>query len=113
MNVQRDQIIRTRAGREAAPLEAYSYPKDSGEFTGMLSFRCWHKNKPMLLCYFDTDDGQKLMLAVWWQSWGVNYSPAEAYINFADEVLNGSRWRCVYRKKENGYIRWYEAELID
>lgn len=29
----------------------------------------------MLMCYFDADDGRKLVLAVWWQSWGVNHSP--------------------------------------
>lgn len=48
----RAQIIRTKAGRENAPLDEYHYPSDSGEFTGTLAFRCWHPNKRMLLCYF-------------------------------------------------------------
>ena len=109
----RGQIIRTKAGRENAPLDEYSYPTDSGEFTGTLMFRCWHRNKPMLLCCFDTDDGHKFKLPVWWQSWGVNYAPAETHINFADEVEDGTRWRCVYQKKANGYIRWRRAEPID
>lgn len=95
----RAQIIRTRTARDAAPLDAYSYPEASGEFTGTLAFRCWHRNKPMLLCCFDTDDEQKIKLSVWWQSWGISYSPAEDCINFADEVLDGSRWHCTYRKK--------------
>jgi len=109
----RAQIIRTKAGRENTPLDEYSYPTNSGEFTGILVFRCWHPNNKMLLCYFDTDDGQQLKLPVWWQSWGVNYAPAETHINFVDEVMDGSRWRCVYQKKANGYIRWRRAEPVD
>lgn len=109
----RVQIIRTREGRDTAPLDDYSYPKNTGEFIGTLAFRCWHKNKPMLLCYFDTDDGRKIVLPVWQQDWGVCYSPSETHINFADEVFDGSRWRCTYHKKENGYIRWQRAEPLD
>ena len=108
----RAQIIRTRADRDTAPLAQYRLPKDDGEFTGTLAFRCWHRNKPMLLCCFDTDDGKKVMLQAWHQNWGVNYSPKETLINFADEVFDGSRWRCVYRKKENGYISWRRAEPV-
>ena len=112
MSPCRAQIIRTRADRDTAPLSGYSYPEDSGEFTGTLAFRCWHKNKPMLLCFFDTDDERKIKLQVWWQSWGTNYSPAEEDINFADGVFDGSRWHCTYTKKENGYISWRSAEPV-
>lgn len=108
----RAQIIRTREGRDAVPLDDYSYPENTGEFIGTLVFRCWHRNKPMLLCYFDTDDGQNKLLPVWKQDWGVSYSPAETHISFADEVFNGGRWRRIYRKKDNGYIRWLQAEPI-
>lgn len=87
----RAQIIRSKADREAAPIDQYHTPKGSGSFTGTLRFRCWHRNKPMLLCFFDTDDGEKIVLQAWWQSWGVNYSPKETLINFADEVFDGSR----------------------
>lgn len=109
----RAQIIRTQADREAAPLSEYRIPTEDGEFTGTLAFRCWHRNKPMLLCCFDADDGRKVMLQAWWQSWGVNYSPKETLINFADEVLNGSRWRCTYRRKANGYLSWRTAERAE
>ena len=109
----RAQIIRVQAIREMAPLNDYHHPEESGEFTGTLTFRCWHRNKPMLLCHFDTDDGQKIVLQVWRQGWGICYSPAQTHINFADEVFDGSRWRCTYRKKENGYIRWLSAGPID
>ncbi len=34
----RAQIIHTRAARDAAPLDEYSYPDDSGAFTGTLTF---------------------------------------------------------------------------
>jgi hypothetical protein len=30
----RAQIIRTREGRDTAPLDDYSYPKNTGEFIG-------------------------------------------------------------------------------
>lgn len=109
----RAQIIRVQAIREMAPLDDYSYPTGNSEFTGTLAFRCWHRNEPMLLCYFDTDDGRKLVLPVWNQAWGVSYSPAETHINFADEVSDGSRWRCAFKKKPNGYIRWMRAEVLD
>ena len=109
----RAQIIRCKADRDAAPINDYRYPEESGSFTGTLTFRCWHRNKPMLLCFFDADDGRKIKLSVWWQSWGVNYSPSKTLINFADEVFDGSRWHCTYRKKSNGYIRWERAEQMD
>ena len=32
---------------------------------------------------------------------------------FTDEVFDGSRWHCTYRKKSNGYIRWERAEQLD
>ena len=99
----RAQIIRCKADRDAAPMNDYRYPEESGSFTGTLTFRCWHRSKPMLLCFFDADDGRKIKLSVWWQSWGVNYSPSKTLINFADEVFDGSRWHCTYRKKSNGY----------
>lgn len=44
---------------------------------------------------------------------GVNYAPAETHINFVDEVMDGSRWHCVYQKKANGYIRWRRTEPVD
>ncbi len=106
MYLCRAQIICIKAGLANAPLDEYSYPTDSGEFTGTLAFRCWHPNNKMLLCYFDTDDGRQFKLPVWWQSWGVNYIPAETHINFVDEVEDGTQWRCVYQQKANGYIRW-------
>ena len=94
----RAQIIRCKADRDSAPMNDYRYPEESGSFTGTLTFRCWHRSKPMLLCFFDADDGRKIKLSVWWQSWGVNYSPSKTLINFADEVFDGSRWHCTYRK---------------
>lgn len=42
----RAQIIRCKADRDAAPMNDYRYPEESGSFTGTLSFRCWHRSKP-------------------------------------------------------------------
>lgn len=109
MNKFRDEIIRTVADRENAPLGQYYYPSETGSFTGILRYRCWHKNKPMLLCYFDSDDGDRYILPAWWQSWGVSYSPKETLINFADEVSNNTRWECSFRVNEKGYVNWRTA----
>ena len=67
----------------------------------------------MVLCVCAADDVRKTKLSVWLHSWGVNYSPSKTLINFADEVFDGSRWHCTYRKKSNGYIRWESAEQLD
>ena len=96
-----------------APLRLRPMNAQVNNKTEGLTFRCWHRSKPMLLCFFDADDGRKIKLSVWWQSWGVNYSPSKTLINFADEVFDGSRWHCTYRKKSNGYIRWESAEQLD
>lgn len=29
------------------------------------------------------------------------------------EMFDGSHWRCAYRMKANGYIRWERAEQLD
>ena len=47
----RAQIIRCKADRDSAPMNDYRYPEESGSFTGTLTFRCWHRSKPMLLCF--------------------------------------------------------------
>ncbi len=38
--------------------------------------------------------------------------PSEAFINFVDEVYDGSRWHCTYRKTDKGYTKWLQAEPI-
>ena len=58
------------------------------------------------------NNGRKLVLAVWRQSWGVNYSPSETLINFVDEVYDGSRWHCTCRKTDKGYTKWLQAEPV-
>ena len=58
------------------------------------------------------NNGRKLVLAVWRQSWGVDYPPSEASINFVDEVYDGSRWHCTYRKTDRGYTKWLQVEPI-
>ena len=36
----RAQIIRCKADRDAASMDDYRYPEESGSFTGTLTFRC-------------------------------------------------------------------------
>ena len=108
----RETILTSKADIEAAPLGDYHFPPQSGSFTGTLVYRRWHPKKPALLCYFDADDGNQYVLMAWWQSWGVPYCPKKTHINFADEVLEGSRWYCEYQKKEKGYIAWQTAACL-
>lgn len=37
---------------------------------------------------------------------------SEAFINFVDEVYDGSRWHCTCRKTDKGYTKWLQAEPI-
>lgn len=107
--MSRNEIITGYANFMAAPLEKYSYPKQAGEFIGTLMYRTWHPKSKCLLSFFDTDDGEKIKLMSWWDR---NYSPKQSCISFADDVANGSRWRCAYDKGRNGAINWQTAEKI-
>lgn len=105
----RETILKSKAKIEAAPLDNYCYPNTDGSFTGTLSYRKWHPRKACLLCYFDTDDGEKLILPAWWQSWGISYSPKWTHLSFADDVIEESRWYCEYQKTSGGFTSWKTA----
>ena len=51
------------------PTKEYEFPETEGEFFGTLVIKKWN-NKGGLICYFDTDDGRKLKLCVWFTKSG-------------------------------------------
>ena len=111
-NRNRDEIITTAEGRELVPLDDYIFPSDESEFVGILRYRTWHPKSqvPCLWCCFDADDGQKYKLSAWWDK---NYCPVKSNISFADDVQNGTKWRCTSTKTKKGYATWITAEAIE
>ena len=108
--MSRSSIITTQAGREALPLLTYNYPHESGSFTGTLVYRTWDRRYPCLLCYFNTDDGKRIVLKVWQKSGSdAEYSPRYSTINFADEVTEGTVWHCEYKTSKKGFSTWETA----
>ena len=46
------------------PLSEHHFPAEPGECDATLTMKIWGKHKN-LLCYFDTDEGERLLLCVW------------------------------------------------
>ena len=107
--MSRKEIITTIEGRKNAPLEHYQFPPDEGCFVGTLAYRAWHPKGRRLVCYFDTDNGEYFKLLAWWNH---NYQPRKSKIGFADDVANGSRWKCGFDRAKGGSITWQTAEEV-
>ncbi len=56
------------------PVWDYDYPADRGEFTGTLVHKRWVPKRG-LVCYFDTDQGEKYKLGVWYYCRTEKYRP--------------------------------------
>jgi len=41
-----------------------------------------------------------------------DYKPKKSDVNFADDVKNGTCWRCSFVKTKNGSTTWATAEPI-
>ena len=107
--MSRHEIITTASGRRAAPLHFFEFPTEAGSFTGTLEYRAWHTKKPCLVCYFITDDEVCYKLFAWFNN---DYSPRKSGISFADDVVNGSRWKCEFEISPNGSATWLTAEEV-
>jgi hypothetical protein len=106
----RKEIITSIDGFRNAPLGLYQFPSEVGSFVGTLMYRAWHPKKRCLMCMFDTDDGEHLVLYGWWNNL---YGAKKSRISFADDVYNGSRWKCEYDRAKGGSITWQTSELLD
>ena len=108
--MSRKEIITKHSERFEVPLEKYHYPPEEGSFIGTLTYRAWHYRSPCLVCYFDTDCGNRYRLMAWFN---YEYSPRKSGISFADEVVNGTRWKCEVERSKNGSMTWLAAEKIE
>lgn len=93
------------------PSSKYLFPSDGTKFTGTLIFKKWSKTKA-LICYFDTDTGEKLKLCVWFSSDDSRtYRPKRSYINFKDVALN-TKWKVTYLITKRGKTMWLTANQV-
>jgi len=108
--MSRNEIITTALGFRDLPLGQYQFPTEEGSFAGTLMYRAWHPNgKRCLICFFDTDNGEHIKLYAWWD---IDYSPKDRSISFVDDVVNGSRWKCEYKRAPKGSMTWLSAEPL-
>ena len=107
--MNRTEIITSAEGRKNAPLEKYQFPPDEGSFIGTLVYRAWHTKSPCLVCYFDTGNSEHFKLMAWNNH---EYKPKKCDVNFADDVINSSRWKCGFVKAKGGSITWLTAEQL-
>jgi len=108
--MSRNEIITKSAVFRDAPLGRYQFPHEEGSFIGTLAYRAWHPgSKACIICFFDTDNGEYFKLMAWWDN---NYAPRDREVSFADDVSNGSRWKCEYKRAPKGSMTWLTAEPI-
>ena len=89
----------------------YPFPSEAGETTATLVMRKWGK-RCNLICYFDTDDGQKLKLIAYRDDRkGGKYTTRENDICMSRQPL-GSRWKIKYTITARGNTSWLSAEQI-
>ena len=110
--MSRQEIITDAKGRDDALLRNFEFPPGEGHFIGTLVHRAWHYKKPCLVCYFETVSGEKFKLMAWWQRKNGLYTPKQSGICFANDVANGSRWRCTFDRAKGGTgsSSWLTAE---
>ena len=109
--MSRKEIITTTEGFRNISFGKYQFPTEEGSFTGTLAYRAWHpsSSKPCLMCFFDTDNGEHYKLYAWWDK---DYAPKDRVVSFADDVVNGSRWKCEYKRAPKGSMTWLSAEPL-
>jgi hypothetical protein len=83
------------------PVWDYDFPSCRGEFTGTLVLKRWVPARG-LACYFDTDQGEKYKLGVWYK-----YDPKQAYHpKYSDLDISGltlgSRMRVTFGPSGTG-----------
>ena len=94
------------------PDRDYSYPDAPGKAMATLVMKRWGRQN-VLVCYFDADDGRKLMLSVWFNDKPTRcYRPKDGKLDMS-YVEIGSRMYIEYDLNPAGHARFLKAELID
>lgn len=93
-------------------LNEYKYLDTPGEYIVTLKHRSWGK-KHNLGCCFETDDGKKFRLYVWFNenTNGAHFSPKNSSIDFST-VNDDTKWKITTSTTCNGKVKWDNAEII-
>ena len=93
------------------PVTDYLFPDTPGEATATLVMKQWGK-QGVLICYFDTDDGRKLKLCVWFsRNDARSYRPRHSDLDLSYIGIS-SRMNIAYDLTASGKSRFLEAELL-
>ena len=107
----KDNRSQKEADEMGFPSSDYLFPSDGNTFTGTLILKKWSKTKA-LICYFDTDSGEKLKLCVWFSGDDTRtYRPKRSDINFKEVNLN-TKWEVTYLITKSGKTMWLTADQI-
>ena len=93
--------------------KSYRFPKEPGKGTGMLTMKEWAHSQGCLLCFFELDEGEKLILSVWRQKDDArSYKPRNCDLVMT-QVPIGSRMDLEYDLTPKGHSRFLYAELVE
>lgn len=81
-------------------LKEYDFPTHSGTFTGTLMYKKKLDNKECLLCYFLSDNKEKIVLSIWKNNKTGKYSPDKSSICFLNDIGENTKWYCEYAVKK-------------
>ena len=91
---------------------AYAFPVEPGSATGTLVMKEWSKHR-CLVCYFDLDSGEKLILCVWKEEDEErSYKPRHSDLDLSYVEL-GTRLEISYGITSSGKSSFLEAEVLE
>lgn len=90
--------------------EEFHFPEEKGFFDGTFVDTRWAKRRfPCLLCFFETDDGRRIILPGYQSD---SYGPYADKVSFT-EAEYGTRWHCEFEMSRNGTTRWMKAKRLE
>ena len=93
------------------PVSDYDFPHGNGTFDGVLVMKKWG-DRNVLICYFDTDQGEKLKLCAWFKRDSKkDYRPKHSDLDMS-KVEIGTDLRVNYSTRNSGKTLWESAEII-
>lgn len=82
-------------------LNEYVFPTHSGKFIGTLICKKKLENKDCLMCYFLSDDNEKIVLSIWKNNKTGKYSPEKSSVCFMNDIKENTQWDCEYTVKKS------------
>lgn len=93
------------------PISEFVFPEGDGGFTATLVMKKWSKNNA-LLCYFETDCGNKFKLILWNHPvTQQKYRPKNSDTDISHLPFN-SKVKVVYQQDSKGNTLWNEVEVL-